>query len=308
MSSHNSSCEHAARKSRCVICHGSEICQHGHRKSRCGKCHGSGICVHGSRREKCGVCMAKKHAAVEKLPKKSTTKLASHREPNIQAGIPTRRVFNRVVVPADLEYMIHKGIVHVTKSTITALLQQASNASPIFNSPNRDARRRQMNVHSSKAVQPLLSELERFLAVQFPTLKQSRWALLQSDPGCQRQMAHIDFECDDAFLRCIKRNVHVPMLALVALQPQTSICLWEHSSAIIRGTYSGDPIAPTKVALEPGDVLLFRADLVHAGSEYSNPNIRLHCYLDSTEVQRTPNRTMIIRRHGSDAMKNSIIE
>ena len=247
--------------------------------------------------------MAKKNTAVQKL-----TKMAPHREIHIQAVAHTPRVFNRVVVPADLEYMIHKGIVHVTKSTITALLQQASNGSPIFNSPNRDARRRQINVQPHKAVQPLLSELERFLAMQYPNLKQSRWALLQSDPGCQRQMAHIDFEFDDAFERCIKKNLQVPMLALVALQPQTSICLWEHSSAVIRGTYSGDPIAAKKVALEPGDVLLFRADLVHAGSEYSNPNIRLHCYLDSTDVHRTPNRTMIIRRHGSESMKESIVE
>ena len=44
------------RKSRCVICQGSEICIHKHRKSRCLECCGSEICIHKHRREKCTEC------------------------------------------------------------------------------------------------------------------------------------------------------------------------------------------------------------------------------------------------------------
>jgi ectoine hydroxylase-related dioxygenase (phytanoyl-CoA dioxygenase family) len=45
------------------------------------------------------------------------------------------------------------------------------------------------------------------------------------------------------------------------------------------------------LALDAGDILLFRSDLVHAGSAYTEDNLRLHAYLDSPFVKRITNRT-----------------
>lgn len=49
--------------------------------------------------------------------------------------------------------------------------------------------------------------------------------------------------------------------------------------------YKGPPKAqtvfgPTRVWLNPGDLLVFRRDLVHAGCGYVEWNARLHIYLD----------------------------
>jgi hypothetical protein len=229
-------------------------------------------------------------------------------KPTVAKTPQAPRNFAKIPVPAGAEYMVHKGICAVTKSVIATLVRHATKAAPIFNAAHRDTRRRQVFIDPNKFIQPFLSELERFLAVQYPTLKQSRWALLQSDSGCQRQMAHIDFECGDDLMQCIEKNAQVPMLALVALQPKTGIYVWPRSTAVVSGQYAGAPIMATHVRLEAGDVFVFRSDLVHAGSEYASSNMRLHCYLDSDDVIRTPNRTMIIRRHGTDSMKTSIVE
>ena len=37
----------------------------------------------------------------------------------------------------------------------------------------------------------------------------------------------------------------------------------------------------------------YRRDLIHAGSDFSDENIRLHCYLDLLFVDRKKNRTVI---------------
>jgi hypothetical protein len=56
------------------------------------------------------------------------------------------------------------------------------------------------------------------------------------------------------------------------------------------------PYNSTILNLNKGDILIFRADLVHAGSDYDELNIRLHTYLDSPDVQRDNNRTYLISK------------
>ena len=60
--------------------------------------------------------------------------------------------------------------------------------------------------------------------------------------------------------------------------------------------------------LEPGDAVVFRADVVHAGAEYDSENIRIHCYLDSPLVPRDPNRTFIIQEHADSLIQQKILE
>jgi hypothetical protein len=77
---------------------------------------------------------------------------------------------------------------------------------------------------------------------------------------------------------------------------------------VIKGIYKGEPITPTRVSLDAGDVFVFRADLVHAGGDYHSHNIRMHCYMDSPAVHRDPNRTFIISKHASEDVKKYICE
>ena len=49
-------CEHGKRKSRCVVCGGSEICNHNKRRARCIDCGGGSICEHNKNRINCIAC------------------------------------------------------------------------------------------------------------------------------------------------------------------------------------------------------------------------------------------------------------
>jgi hypothetical protein len=83
--------------------------------------------------------------------------------------------------------------------------------------------------------------------------------------------------------------------------PETRLTVWPRSIKKLNLSPSEllelEPIRPITVSLQPGDIAVFRADLVHAGSSYENENIRIHGYLDTKAVPRLPNGTYIIHRH-----------
>ena len=49
-------CEHGKRKSRCILCGGSDLCEHNIRKEGCRACGGSSFCEHGKQKSKCKEC------------------------------------------------------------------------------------------------------------------------------------------------------------------------------------------------------------------------------------------------------------
>ena len=100
----------------------------------------------------------------------------------------------------------------------------------------------------------------------------SPWQLLVSKPGCAPQAPHADWDPQP--------NVHKAFACLVAIQDGTTL-------DVFPGFKIGER---TQVCLSKGDVLMFRGDLIHAGSAYCKRNARLHVYFDSPEVVRTENR------------------
>jgi hypothetical protein len=77
----------------------------------------------------------------------------------------------------------------------------------------------------------------------------------------------------------------VPLGCLIALEEGASFVIWPRS---IRSNYVKDSI---NVVLRPGDIIVFRGDLVHAGAAYQETNHRIHCYLDSSRRKRPTNQT-----------------
>jgi gentisate 1,2-dioxygenase len=51
-----------------------------------------------------------------------------------------------------------------------------------------------------------------------------------------------------------------------------------------------------RVSMNAGDIMIFRADTVHAGSAYQQENIRIHVYLDSPMIQRIQNRVWFAKK------------
>ena len=101
--------------------------------------------------------------------------------------------------------------------------------------------------------------------------------IVRSEPFCKRQKLHYDYDTD--VLRKLQTKDY-PHGLIVAVS--------DHSRFIVNGSGKN-----TTVHLNKGDVLVFRGDLLHAGAEYYNENIRLHAYIDSKKYTRDKNITYI---------------
>lgn len=175
-----------------------------------------------------------------------------------------------------------------------------------------DQRRRQCTLRSNRtlpvAMRAVLRSAEAFLGENSEWCggrTPSAWALLRSLPGCARQAAHADYVPTPAL--CRASDAEMPLAVLVALQDETTLDVWPRSIRCIGADTEELAHYPLiqrhTVALSAGDVLVFRGDLVHAGSAYDAENVRLHMYLDSAHVPREPNRTWLIDVHASDELR-----
>ena len=172
---------------------------------------------------------------------------------------------------------------------------------PIFNDnagAKTDKKRRQATLRTSWA-----RELRDRLAAEFAPLQPSSLVLLESEPGCQRQAAHCDYIPSKELLAATE----IPLLFLLAIEPNTTLDVWPGSHHIVRG-HSLMVCHRETMHLDVGDAIVFRADLVHAGSAYATANRRIHGYLDSAAVPRDPNRTWIIYKHAPTAVQALIDE
>lgn len=127
----------------------------------------------------------------------------------------------------------------------------------------------------------------------------SPWRLIISKDGCAPQVAHTDWvpqETSSKSFACV-----------VALQPNTTLDIWPGAHAVLSeslqegGGYLARSrllaIARSQICLDAGDVLLFRSDLVHAGSAYAKRNVRLHAYFDHPCVRRVEGRVWKVFDH-----------
>jgi len=151
-------------------------------------------------------------------------------------------------------------------------------AGPIFNGVKNDKKRIQSSLRCNNVIiSEFIKKLQQKIYDLLPSdssLYFSNWVILKSFAGCEQQRPHTDYNIDTI----VDKN-NPPLLVLVSLMPETYLDIW---------TFNG---IHKKVVMDKGDVLIFRADLVHAGSSYTKENIRIHSYLDHPSVKRIPNRT-----------------
>ena len=112
-------------------------------------------------------------------------------------------------------------------------------------------------------------------------------SFLKSIPGCTKQPAHADYLPTDLEGVAV---TEYPIGCLVSLQNDTFFDIWPGCFATNIESKQG-VTRSVSVSLQAGDVLYFRADLIHAGSEYNQTNYRMHCYLNTEMVQHRHNRT-----------------
>lgn len=203
-------------------------------------------------------------------------------------------------------YAILSSFVSVTPATREAYAQLAAEyAEPIFNDNptehRNDSRRRQMTLRECSGAGTLVAQQRRRLETMFPQHTARDWVLLESLPGCRQQAAHTDY-VPTPELRAVS-DAEIPLLFLLALEDDTRLEVWPRTHRPRRY-----PVFQTTVRLNAGDAVLFRGDLVHAGSAYDKQNLRIHAYLDHPAVPRDPNRTWIIYKHADADMRAIICE
>jgi hypothetical protein len=80
----------------------------------------------------------------------------------------------------------------------------------------------------------------------------------------------------------------MPLFAIVALN-QCRLHVWPKSIRLLTNRALAAATAPIKrhtLYMQPGDIVVCRVDLVHAGAAYDAFNLQLHCLLESDHVRR----------------------
>ena len=170
-----------------------------------------------------------------------------------------------------------------------------------------DGRRRQICLpETSIALRDFGKNISAKISDMLPHLKLNDWVVLRSLPGCCEQAPHVDYDPSDDMLS----TETVPVNVLVALQDSTTLEVWPESHRLISSMVKSEKLgkddcfSQTRLSLSRGDVLLFRGDLVHAGSAYDDNNVRLHCYMDMSV--RIPNRTWLVDKKAPQHVRDAI--
>lgn len=204
-------------------------------------------------------------------------------------------------------YEIHRGYSNIDTNILEYMKEYAKKAEPIFNdnTTNRrnDRLRRQISLPTQ---QTWLKQIRQKLQDTYPEHQITDAVLLQSLPGCRRQAAHCDYVPSPELLNTNTKTKTQPLLFILALENDTYLDVWAGSH--LRKSARSNPILPTRLTLNTGDAIIFRPDLVHAGSAYEKSNIRVHFYIDHPSVPRDPNRTWIIYKHASEMERARILE
>lgn len=250
------------------------------------------------------------------------TSSISHHHINVEHGMITRsrkRTFSEVSQNNDslhkVGYKVYRSAISIPKPILDEVIKKSAKAPAIFNhneSMKNDRKRRQMTLSAnktSKAMKAFLQSLNQFIKENISeNLKPNAWVTIHSRPGCQDQAAHSDYVPDCSLTAA--SDEQMPLAVLVAMMPGTKLNAWPGSTNLVTMSESElkriKPIQCKEETLNPGDILVFRGDFVHAGSGYDEDNYRLHAFLDSEFVPREPNRTWLIHSHGGQEIRRII--
>lgn len=201
-------------------------------------------------------------------------------------------------------YVLMRGGVsrYITRRLTRFLRRQLDIAArPIFNYGDEqcdedDGKRNQVELvtSSNTPLQQLHGAVHNIVhETTSPRMQLQNWVCIQSNPGCQRQAMHCDLPPDSNHEKLQSIGV------LVAIEFGTSMWIWPGSHRLhdIEIPVDFPPIPAVQVHMEPGDVLCFRGDLIHAGAAYVYENIRLHAYGYMPSAPRIRNKTWPMKRY-----------
>lgn len=198
-----------------------------------------------------------------------------------------------------------QGYVHIpqavslTARTLASLRARAARATPIFNynehgGTDDDSRfQRHFGPGETRGLAAMQRRVWEVLTaasiVQDAIHRIDEWVVLVSRAPCQHQNRHHDYDPD---VIAALADGDVPLAVVVGLDyANTTLDVWP---GCIRGKTPEYEAQATQVRIGPGDLVVFRGDLVHAGSSYDEDNVRVHAYIDTPTVRRQRDSTYLI--------------
>lgn len=187
----------------------------------------------------------------------------------------------------------------LTGGVVDELVDIGNNGYIIFNNKAKggDDKRSQKFVNkTSKSLNKWKLSVFHGLKDKYPNLTSADMVVIKSIEGCKKQLAHCDYEQNISFATC--PDEYIPLGCLICIMEGTTLDIWPRSHRL--PCLSSDltknlkPIPRTTIELDIGEMLVFRGDLVHAGSSYKSDNFRVHLFLDSDKVKRNKNRTWLM--------------
>lgn len=141
-----------------------------------------------------------------------------------------------------------------------------------------DEKRKQCNLDCRyKWVKSMMKAIQTAI-LPHTTLKVTRPCIITSDARCQQQHWHTDYDPKE----CGLPDDSAPLGLILAFESGTTLDIQPKESK-----------TPIRLAIPVGDILLFRGDLIHAGSPYKKRNSRLHMYVEDAAFRRALNRTYL---------------
>lgn len=154
----------------------------------------------------------------------------------------------------------------------------------------------------------LIQKMDDAVRQLFPTLSGFNPVLLHSLGGCAKQQPHIDWPYYNVSIQKHHHYGSMPMSAVLATESHSKLDLWEKSHHLVKKYIEGDrdqwihePTIRSKIINIPkGCMIIFRQDLVHAGSHYSKENIRLFQYYNSNTMKTVANSIKLLESYGTE--------
>ena len=152
--------------------------------------------------------------------------------------------------------------------------------------------------------------LDKWLAVEFPQHQPTDHVVLFSMAKCGSQPAHTDYTQQSLEQVLVDEEgggdtERIPLACVMAMEDSTPFDVWPGA---LRYDHVDPPVQCTRLRLNRGDVLVFRADLVHGGAAFELANVRIHAYLDVEGVNRVKDWTFMMNNKSHIAPRGAELE
>ena len=146
-----------------------------------------------------------------------------------------------------------------------------------------DYSRLMMGVEPGDIPGKLAMRVVRKLVTTFPYLKLGKATFLSSLDHGHDQLPHIDVSDTNNILRNYVQRGMVPLSLMVTFKEAAVLNVWRGSHDLVWAdghTDAGKRLFGERITIPPYSAMIFRQDLVHAGTTYDSPNLRVHLFLN----------------------------